>query len=65
MDNAFGVGRLKRFRGLNRNLPKVVSRQWPAVDCLLQALAFEELHHDDRLPLMFLYAVNRADIRVA
>src|SRR5581483_393884 len=65
MDNSFGMGGQQSVGHLDRDVEKLVElHRLSALDLLLQALAFELLHHDKGMALIVINIVNDADIGV-
>ncbi len=64
MHDSFGVRRYQRFRHLYADVQHFLDAHGVPGDVLLQALAFELFHHDERMPVVVFNAVDGADIGV-
>ena len=64
MDNALRVRGIEGVGDLNADLQCVINLNAAAADALLQVLAFEQLHHQERLALILFNLVDGADIRM-
>ena len=62
MDDSFGVRRIERVRYLHAEVEHLLDRQRLIFDPVLQRLAIEKFHGDERLAVHFVHVVNRADI---
>lgn len=64
VDDAARMRRFQRIRDLNSIIQDHIERQRLVVDPVLQRLAIEEFHGDERLAAVRSDVVNRADVRV-
>ena len=64
VDDALRVRGVEGVCNLDREIERDFERQRPVVDPVLQRLAVEELHRDERLALGLVDVVHRADVRV-
>jgi len=64
MDDAFGMGRIQRVGNLDAQFQHLIHFQSLALDAVLERLTFEQLHSDERLPVLLANVVNRTDVRV-
>src|SRR5690242_15462380 len=62
MNDAFLMGGVQRVRHLNGQLNELLDRNRLASDLMLQSMAFQEFHDDERLAVMLGDLVNRADV---
>ena len=56
--------RVQRVRDLNRQVKQRIRLQGLTLDTLLERLAFQQLHRDERLPLALVNVVDRTNVRV-
>ena len=64
MDDAAAMRGVERLGDLNREVNHPRRRQRPILDQVLEGPPFEQLHHDERLPVVLAELVNRTDVRV-
>ena len=64
MDDSLRVRRVQRVRDLNRQVKQRIRLQGLTLDMLLERLAFQQLHRDERLPLALVNVVDRTNVRV-
>src|SRR5258708_13874795 len=64
MNDSSTMGSLQRTGDLSSQLEHLLYRQRLAIHVLLERLAFEQLHDEELLPLVFSHVVNRADMRI-
>jgi len=64
MDDSFVVGSLESSGDLHPQFKHLLDRQRLAIHVLLERLAFEQLHDEELLPLVFSHVVNGADVRI-
>ena len=62
MDDSLGMRRIERIRNLHAEIEHLLDRQRFIFDPVLQRLAIEKFHGDERLAIYFVHVVNRADI---
>ncbi len=58
------VGGIQSIGDLDAKIQQFVRGDGPSADSLLQGLAFQQLHDDERLAVLFLDFINRADVRM-
>ena len=56
--------RVERLADLHGEVHHLLGRQRPFLDQLLDRPPFEQLHHDERLAVVFAELVNGTDVRV-
>src|SRR5215471_18396986 len=64
VDDPPRVRSLESVGDLDGELERLVERQSPCVQSVLQGLAVKELHHEEGLPFVFVDVVDRADVRI-
>ena len=64
VDDAAAVRGVERLGDLDREVEHPRGRQRSFFDQLLDGPPFEQLHHDERLPVVLAELVDRADVRV-
>ena len=64
VDDAAAVRRVERLGDLPGEVQHARGGQRPFFDQLLDGAPLEQLHHDERLAVVFAELVNRADVRV-
>ncbi len=64
MNDSSTMGSLQRTGDLSSQLEHLLYRQRLAIHVLLERLAFEQLHDEELLPLVFSHVVNGADVRI-
>ena len=64
MDDSPGMGRLQGRGDLNTNVQKFIEGNWSFANSLLEVRAFEQLHDDHGLVVVFFHFIDRADIGV-
>ena len=64
VDDALGVGSFQSIGDLDAIIQELVGGDESLAHSLLQAGAFQQLHHDHRLVVVFFHLINRADIGV-
>jgi hypothetical protein len=64
MDDSFAVGSFESAGDLNPQFKHLLDRQRVAIHVLLERQAFEQLHDEVLLPLVFSHVVNGANVRI-
>ena len=64
MHNALRVSRIERVGELNAKVQDFIHLERLCRNAVLERLAFQQLHHNERLTFMFANVVNRANVRV-
>ena len=62
VDDAFGMGCVKRVSDLDAQRQEVVQFQRPVADHVLERGAVQKFHHQERLPILFTDVVYGADV---
>ena len=62
MDDTFRVRGVEGVRKLNREVQNFVGLEGPRADAVLEGLAFQQFHGDERLSIVLANFVNRADV---
>jgi len=64
MDDVSGVGGFERVGNLDTPIQHLLDHKRLATDAVLQCLAFEKLHGDERDPVRFANVINGANVRM-
>jgi len=62
VNDSFGVRGVQPIRGVNRDCKQLLQFHRPTCNSVLQCLAFQEFHSDERLTVLFANVMNGADI---
>jgi hypothetical protein len=62
MDDAFGVSGVERVGDLNAEIQRLIERERLALNGVLESLAFEVFHDDERMAALFADFVDGTDI---
>ena len=64
MNDSFGVRGIERVGDVDAQCHQSVQVHWMTGDAVLQCRTFQELHRDERLPVLFTDVMDRADVGV-
>ncbi len=62
VDNAFGVSRIQSIGNLNSQIQYLIRLKGLVLNAVLERLAFQVLHDNERLTSMFTNVVDGADV---